>query len=372
MKKVSLPIVLLAALSSILSTMSMADSLAASSESVCGWESRALDRSGTWTSPSEDFDIVNGTFCSKASSRKSARSLFYRARVPKAGTTDHPKEILIIVHGLKDHSGRYDRLIHALDTASRNDGSFEVWAYDQPHHGRSGLMEVGSGKKPTGNVDTIDENVKHLRNFVRLVSAERPGRPLILFGHSMGGLVVASYLQKLPEDSAVSGAVLSAPALKTFDSFSNDLQEVLIGWIGRHVPSETPAVPDFLKNKYFFRDPSLSAKQVTLEIERLKNDSLVHHGLHTIPTAQALINGIEKFRSAQPSVYSIPVMIVHAFGDRITNPKGSYDFFLNINASGPSRKNEFHLLKDHSFHDLPGQYAEKFAEMISQWIGKIR
>lgn len=133
--------------------------------------------------------IVEGSF-------RGARgvSLHRRSWVAKG----RPRAVLVLAHGMSEHSARYDhvgRFLAARDVA--------VHALDHRGHGRSG--------GETGTVESFDLFLDDLSSFLSMVRAEEPRGPLVLLGHSMGGLIVAAYLlERQPQPDLV---VLSGPAI---------------------------------------------------------------------------------------------------------------------------------------------------------------
>ncbi|MBC7548389.1 MAG: lysophospholipase, partial [Polaromonas sp.] len=131
----------------------------------------------------------------------------------------HPRAIVLIVHGLGEHAGRYHHVAHQLMR-----WGFMVRAYDQRGHGESGGAR-GALPSETTLLDDLAEVVDFSRHrCLRLITtarASQPGvgglrraalPPLILLGHSLGGLV-ASRLVALGMRQ-VEGLVLSSPALE--------------------------------------------------------------------------------------------------------------------------------------------------------------
>lgn len=112
--------------------------------------------------------------------------------------TGTPRATLVLVHGMSEHSGRYDPLGRFL---AQN--GVAVHALDHRGHGRSG-----------GEVGTVEEFgyfLDDLETFVRLVRGENTAGPLVMLGHSMGGLIVAAYL--LERSAQPDLVVLSGPAI---------------------------------------------------------------------------------------------------------------------------------------------------------------
>ena len=109
-----------------------------------------------------------------------------------------PKAVLLFVHGLAEHSGRY--LNPALYLAPRG---YACYALDCRGHGRSAGRRV--------HVTRFDEFVQDVRTVGSLVRARHPGLAFFLVGHSQGGLIVLRYVLRQPE--GLAGVVASAPAL---------------------------------------------------------------------------------------------------------------------------------------------------------------
>jgi lysophospholipase len=122
-------------------------------------------------------------------------SLAYRAWPATAA-----RGVVVIVHGLGEHSGRYDRTARELAAVG-----FQVFAADLPGHGLS------PGRR--GHIDSFETLIEAVTAFRAFVETAVPERlPTFLLGHSLGGLVALRSVQSAP-DPAWSGLILSAPAL---------------------------------------------------------------------------------------------------------------------------------------------------------------
>jgi alpha-beta hydrolase superfamily lysophospholipase len=140
----------------------------------------------------------SGTFgvVTTESSFPGARGVtIYRRAWTPAGRA---RGVMVLVHGMSEHSGRYDHVGRFL--ASRG---LAVHALDHRGHGRSG--------GETGTVEEFGFFLDDLATFMKLVRAEVPGGPIVLLGHSMGGLIVSAYLlERKPSPDLV---ILSGPAI---------------------------------------------------------------------------------------------------------------------------------------------------------------
>jgi len=106
--------------------------------------------------------------------------------------------IVVLVHGMGEHSGRYSQVAQFL--AQRG---LVTYALDQRGHG------LTSGEK--GTVGRFDDFLDDLAAFVTLAVGQHPGLPLVMLGHSMGGLIATAYVLERP--LAPDYLVLSGPAI---------------------------------------------------------------------------------------------------------------------------------------------------------------
>jgi alpha-beta hydrolase superfamily lysophospholipase len=120
--------------------------------------------------------------------------LFWQRYAPAA-----PRATVAVVHGGGDHSGRYPALTTALVRAG-----FQVDLCDLRGHGQS------DGRR--WHVDAFGDYLGDLDAFAAHVRAGAAGEKVLMVGHSMGGLLVASWV--LAEERQVAGVVLSSPWLR--------------------------------------------------------------------------------------------------------------------------------------------------------------
>ena len=153
-----------------------------------------------------------------------------------------PWASVLIVHGLGEHSGRYEAVGDQLTSAG-----LEVFAYDQRGMGGSG------GRR--GDVERWSQFLDDLGERLAAVRAGAGDRPVVLYGHSLGGLDVAGYLLSDRPDPDL--AVLSSPALDSaLPGWKRRLAEVL----ARVAP--TTSIPNGIKGETISRDPSVAARTV--------------------------------------------------------------------------------------------------------------
>lgn len=115
-----------------------------------------------------------------------------------------PKALVMLSHGMAEHSGRYARLAEALCGAG-----YGVYALDQRGHGRTadeGTLGLYAEK------DGWNKVVGDLARLNQHIGQQQPGLPIILLGHSMGSYIAQAYL--LHHSASLNGAILSGSNLQ--------------------------------------------------------------------------------------------------------------------------------------------------------------
>lgn len=208
-----------------------------------------------------------------------------------------PRGTVLLVHGLGEHAGRHNALAKRLST-----WGFAVRGYDQYGHGESGGVR--------GTIPTPDRLLDDLGDIIDSTRLRmRAGTPLILLGHSLGGLVAARFvsLQRRPVD----GLVLSSPAL---DPGLNPLQKLLLAVMPWLAPNFT--VANGLDADFLSHDPAV--------VEGYRNDPLVHARISG--RLARFIAGAGPATVAAASGWTVPTLLLYAGADRLVNPAGSRAF----------------------------------------------
>jgi alpha-beta hydrolase superfamily lysophospholipase len=187
--------------------------------------------------------------------------------------TPDPARLVVLVHGYGEHIGRYEHVGSAL--AAR--GSLVVG----PDH-------VGHGQSPGERALVVD--FEPIVEDAHSVVAEARGElPVVMVGHSMGGLIATRYAQRFPDELA--GLVLSGPAI--------GLSPVLAGWL------ESPP-SDPIDGAMLSRDPAVG--------EAYAADPLVYHGGWKRETLEAFIAADANIVGG-PGFGSLPLLYIHGADD---------------------------------------------------------
>ena len=121
--------------------------------------------------------------------------LYVNAWMPLSG----PRAVVMLSHGMAEHSGRYARLGAALTEAG-----FALYAHDQRGHGRTAANGVLGHY---ADRDGWNKVVGDLASLSASIGQRHPGAPVFVLGHSMGSYIAQAYL--LHHSASVQGAVLS-------------------------------------------------------------------------------------------------------------------------------------------------------------------
>lgn len=201
---------------------------------------------------------------------------------------------VLIVHGLGEHIGRYERTALRLAAAG-----WHVAGYDQRGHGQS--------EGARGAIAQRDSLLRDLARLIDIVRGERGG-PLVVLGHSMGGNLAMGYV--LGGDAGISALVLSAPALQPGDGFS-PLMLRAARVLGRIAPALRA---QRLSADAISRDPAVVAAY--------RDDPLVFTGRVTAGIGAALIGAMQTF-PARYAQLRLPILVLHGTADQLADVAGS-------------------------------------------------
>lgn len=249
-------------------------------------------------------------------------------------TAAEPKAVVVIMHGLKDYAAHYDAFAARLTAAG-----YGVYAFDLRGHGRSAGKRVAPGKW----LDYVDD----LDRFIEQVAVKEPGKPVFLFGHSMGGAIAT--LTAIRHRAALSGLILSAPALAV------DAVPLLLA-ATQMAGALTPGAKALdLANEDFSSDPN-AAKVMSA-------DPLIEQSPGPARTAAGLINGMELIW-AHTDGLTLPILALHGTRDALTAPAGSRALIHAAPSTDKTLK-----IYEGLFHDLMHEpKGQQVADDILAWL----
>ena len=245
------------------------------------------------------------------------------------------KAQVLIVHGLGEHSGRYEHVAHNLNSWGYAVRSFDLWGH--------GLSD--------GDRGSMRDEHAMLDDLAAVVDATHkamvPGQSLVLLGHSLGGLLAARFvsLRMRPVDALV----LSSPAL---DPGLNAFQKLLLSTL----PSIAPnlRVGNGLQVQYLSHDPAV--------VSAYQADPLVHDRI----CARLALFIAQAGRAVLASApqWSTPTLLLFAGQDKLVRPQGSRDF-LHL-APGAIVQS---LCFDDLYHEIFNEVgASRVFAALQQWL----
>ncbi|MGQ4599517.1 alpha/beta fold hydrolase [Nocardia sp. R6R-6] len=213
----------------------------------------------------------------------------------RAWLPDGPaRGVIVLVHGVAEHSGRYAHVGRRLVTAG-----FAVYALDHIGHGKS-----AGGKANIGSMEGAADNVAAM---LAIAGREQPGIPRLLLAHSMGSLIVLYLATRAPID--VAGIVLSAPPLDI--PVGNRLQRMLAPVLSRLAPNLGVLKLD---SAQISRDPAVVAAY--------DNDPLVYRGMLPARTGAEMLKATDTVK-ARLAKLTVPLLVLHGTADAIAAPSSS-------------------------------------------------
>ncbi|WP_291860791.1 alpha/beta hydrolase [Marinilabilia sp.] len=250
----------------------------------------------------------------------------------------NPHAVICIVHGIGEHSGRYDVWANRFC-----EQGFLVYAVDLRGHGLS------EGRR--GHIDHINNYLDDISSLIRLVKHSWEGLPVFLYGHSMGGSLVLNFLLKKRQDFA--GAVITSPWLRLVNPPSQLIQKAASVW-------------NYLFPRMTFRT-GIKANELSSIPEQQKSsdaDKLMHHKISVRLFCE--LNRAARDVLDRPSRFSIPLFFAHGTADSITDFKTTRQLSDKIgeNAGFYGAKNARHEL-----HCEP--VADDLFFFLTSWISEI-
>lgn len=251
------------------------------------------------------------------------------------------KAAIVFMHGLGEHIGRYQAVFEFFSRQG-----YACFGFDQRGFGLS------PGER--GHIDSFAQYVDDLDCFIRRVSAELPGKPLYLFGHSMGAVVVLSY------------ALRDGLPIRAMLVFSCPLR--LAQWPGRvfgHWAAKLAAffpklkLPNLLDPQELSNNPAL--------IQAYLDDPLVEKSV-SLKWLREFDLACGHIR-AQASQITLPILLAHGACDRIADVAGAEWLFRHLGSQDKTLQiyaGMKHELLNHRQSD-----SEKVLEAALAWLGRF-
>lgn len=254
------------------------------------------------------------------------------------------KAVLILMHGMGEHGGRYRPLSDYLARLG-----LETYVPDLRGHGKSG--------GPRGHVNHWNDFYRDLEALHLLAEKQNPGLPIFILGHSFGGLVAAGYITTRGTSPAraskIAGLVLSSPLFGIFGKVAR-WRHLLAIAASRLAPRYT--------EKTRVNPASLTHDKLLLE--RYSRDPLIHYNISARLYAE--LTGLIQEREKIAKKLETPFLLLQAGDDRIVSKEAAVDFF-NQAASGDKEMEIY----DGFYHEILNEIGRQAVfDRLEKWLLK--
>ncbi len=258
--------------------------------------------------------------------------IFFQCWLPE----NECRAVLLIVHGLAEHSGRYGNLVNYFIPLG-----YAVYGIDHLGHGKS------EGERMY--VKRFDDYTNTLKVCFNVIRDLHPRKPIFLVGHSMGGLITVVYL--LDHQAELAGAVLSGPAIEIPANVTP--ATIFVGKI------LSALIPKFglvgLEAEGVSRDPAV--------VQAYVSDPLVHMGKMTARLAAEMLKAMRAIGEEAARI-TLPILIVQGSADRLVNPLGAQMLYDAVGSADKEIK-----IYDGFYHEVFNEPEhDKVLREVGVWL----
>ncbi|MEA3325882.1 MAG: alpha/beta hydrolase [Chloroflexota bacterium] len=241
--------------------------------------------------------------------------LYFQAWLPD----DEIKAGIIIVHGLGEHSGRYNNVVNHLVPQG-----YALYGFDQIGHGKSeGEREFVKG---------FEDYTDSLTVYLAMIREWLLEKPVFLLGHSMGGLIATYYL--LDHADAFRGAIISAPLITVPDNI-NQGTVIATKILSKLAPKMGMMQLDA---NHISRDSEV--------VQEYKNDPLVFHRKTPVRVMAEMLKAMIRVDEDMVQI-STPIVLVQGGADKLVDPIGAKTLYERVNSKDKTLK-----LYDGLYHEI--------------------
>lgn len=262
---------------------------------------------------------------------------------------ENPHHVVVLIHGIGEHAGRYSRLAEFY-----NNAGIAIVSMDLRGHGRTEGKRghCAPRSEVLGDIDALIEEAQRLY----------PDVPIVMYGHSMGGNITLDYRARGGHNDAVCGYIVSAPWIRLCRNVGK-FQYNLVKMLSSVMPSFTikQSFPEeYLGNLKYVRP--------------YNDDPLVHPNVSLLCAYEGFSIGtaIEKGENeSNGRADDVPFLLMHGDKDKICSVEGSKNF-AKLQKSPSFR---FEIMKDypHELHNgnQDGKTGEEVIQMGIDFINSL-
>jgi alpha-beta hydrolase superfamily lysophospholipase len=253
-------------------------------------------------------------------------------------SAENPKAVIILIHGLSDHTGRY-RHVGSFFAAA----GYALIIADLRGHGKT------FGKR--GHFPSFETIMGDISLFLEEARLRHPKLPVILYGHSMGGNLALNYLIRKKPD--VVAAIVTSPWLRL--NLNPPLYKLVLAMmLNRIIPSMTQK--DGIIPAYLSHDEEVGRQYLA--------DPLVHSRISVRTYLEISLAGEYALKHA--GRVSSPLLLMHGTGDLLTSCSATEEFSSNVKTE--------HTFKswESLYHELHNEIdKESVLGFIHLWMNRF-
>jgi acylglycerol lipase len=251
-----------------------------------------------------------------------------------------PRAVVCLVHGLGEHSSRYAHVAEAFEKEG-----FILFGFDHRGHGRSGGIR--------GHVSSIEDFLQDIDLLLEQARKRYPNLPILLYGHSLGGILVLHYGLKRKPD--IKGVIATSPGLHTALE-KQPVKIFMAKLLGSLMPGTT--LPSGLDAKAISRDEAV--------VKKYQQDPLVHDKI-SLGFGKTML-GVTKWTLDHAGEFPLPLLLMHGKNDAIAYDTSSTEFAAAL------KDNCTLVLWEGGYHEMHNEpeKAEVFKTMTMWMDARLR
>ena len=233
-------------------------------------------------------------------------NLYWQARIPDGV----PVAVLVVVHGIAEHSGRYSNLVNYFVPKG-----YAIYSFDLRGHGKSeGIRSY---------VERFSYYLDDLKIFCNIVREENKKAKIFLVGHSMGSTIAIAYA--IEHQSELNGLIVSGTTLKAGASI-NRVTILMAKILSILAPKMGVSALDA---NLISRDKAV--------VDAYVHDPLNYTGKLRARWGTELLKTMVRLQS-KISELSLPILIMQGSADRISDPSSSKMLFAGVKSKDKTLK----------------------------------
>ncbi|MGJ3240135.1 MAG: lysophospholipase [Anaerolineae bacterium] len=251
--------------------------------------------------------------------------------------TSTSERIVLIVHGLAEHSGRYQHVAERLTQAG-----YHVYALDHRGHGQS------TGERL--HVPKPDSFITDLKQFYERIRLAHPNAAFFMLGHSMGSVISLDFILTYPD--AISAIAVTGTATDVSTTVSPLLRgfSQVVYALFPQAPISAPSGTSVLT-----RDPEM--------LRLAENDPLLYKGWTKTSVAKYVVETGEHIQERADKI-TIPILIMHGEDDTLTPISGSKIMYGRVGSSDKTLK-----IWPNMFHEILNEVErEAVIDTLVTWL----